>query len=71
MARGAWRATVHGVTQSQTRLKGPTTQARIWAMVTISYMTYLLPPLSNCFLNNQLLVIISNNQFFTYQSERA
>ena len=27
MDRGAWRATVHGVTQSQTRLKGLSTDA--------------------------------------------
>ena len=29
MDRGAWRATVHGVTQSQTRLKRLSTHARI------------------------------------------
>ena len=68
MDRGDWWATVHGVTQSQTWLKWLSTQARIWAMAVISYMTILSPPLSNCFLNNHLLVIISNNQFFTYQS---
>ena len=30
MDRGAWRATVHGVSKSLTRLKQLSTQARTW-----------------------------------------
>ena len=49
MVRGAWRATVHGVTKNQTQLKGLSTQHTStvpWVFGSILVFSHLLLPTS-------------------------